>query len=668
MFNDKEIPRWRRAEAVANAPPVTEWPEVNVELLEGAPKAILQNKIKAMQQYVAGFPVSQIHLTTGVHPGALPLMLRRCLTLSSDGRILGFRALIPGLHLSGYIRTKAIGFKRGEQRGGCAGMLTATLHRFPSIEEKLISLILKEHKRLEISEHRLTPRDLHRIFLKSLSELGVQRTEWPFNTKFLGIRSVQKYMRDLLDRCFSRAVYTREERPAIAHMATGTGDQPLLQFEQPFDAVEIDAYSINALFSVEFEAPNGTSVEVLLDRLWLLAMIDRVSHAVLAYHVVYASEVSADDVLKLLRVAMTQWKPRNFNIPGLAYPTEGGMPSGVFGECIGAQWSVLLLDGALAHLSQALHHTARRQLGFIMNWGPVGHFERRPSIENLFGKISREIFLRFPSTTGSNPSNGRAKDAEQAAIRYRIRAAHTDDLLDVEFAQHNATPSEGLFNLSPLEVVRQHLESERFNFWIRHLPMPENSSKSPLVCRRECVVRGGRHSGRRPHVQLDKAKYTSPVLATSAALVGQKLTIEYDDGNDADYRQVRAYFSNGAELGILSVGGKWAKTKHSRRTRLAINRLVSRRVLIWSQFDDPVRAYFNYLATPTKKGKKGSPDVPSPKNALLASKVAHDGNLPLKIGKPEEAYLQGESIHDTSLKSAFGPSKIDLDKIINRGR
>lgn len=123
MFNDREIPRWHRAEAVANAPPITEWSEVNVELLEGTSKVILQNRIKAIQQYVAGFPISEIHLTTGVHPSALPVMLRRCLTLSSDGRILGFRALIPGLHLSGYVRTKAIGFKRGEQRGGCSGML-----------------------------------------------------------------------------------------------------------------------------------------------------------------------------------------------------------------------------------------------------------------------------------------------------------------------------------------------------------------------------------------------------------------------------------------------------------------------------------------------------------------------------------------------------------------
>lgn len=669
MTTRNEKSHWRRSEAIANAPPLDEWPEINLEILDDEKKEQTQNKVSAIRQYIQGCPILQIKTTTGIHPSSLPEMLRRCLMLAGDGRIMGFRALLPNVNLAGYNRSKDFGLKRSEQKGGFSGALTVTLRRFPDIEKNLVTAILKEQKRLEIPEYRIRPKDLHRIFLKCLKIQGVKTSDWPFNTKFLGVRSIQRYMSALLAKNFARAVTSREERAAIAHMQTGRGYEPLLDYEQPFDAVELDAYFINAFFSVEFDTPDGTSVEVLIDRLWLLAMIDRVSSAVLGYIVVYSSEVSADDVLKLLgRVAGSIWKPLELKIPGLRYPVQGGLPSGLFHECEGAQWSVLLVDGALAHLSNAVHQIARRQLGFILNWGPIGHFERRPNIERLFKQTSDDVFLRLPSTTGSNPGKGRAVNAEENAVRYRIHAADVDQMLDVTFAQFNATPTEGLYGLSPLEFIDQHLKSERFNFMFRHLPMSSESSKSLIVTRRECIVRGGQHSGRRPYIQVDRGKYTSPVLATSSALVGHKLIIEYDHDDDGDYRQVKAFLSNGAELGILSVVGKWSKTRHSRRTRLAINRLLSRRILVWSEFDDPIRAYLNFLSKPTGKSKGSKSNTPSPQNAMLATKVAHNANLPLIIGESREETISGISIYETSSKSSFGSSNIDLDKIINRRR
>src|SRR3546814_6666964 len=59
-------------------------------------------------------------------------------------------------------------------------------------------------------------------------------------------------------------------------------------------------------------------------------------------------------------------------------------------------------------------------------------------------------------------------------------------------------------------------------------------------------------------------------------------------------RQIRAYLKNGAELGFLVAKGRWSTTKHSRRTRKAINSLMSKRILVISEFDDPVRVYLSY--------------------------------------------------------------------------
>jgi hypothetical protein len=149
---------------------------------------------------------------------------------------------------------------------------------------------------------------------------------------------------------------------------------------------------------------------------------------------VYRSEVSAEDVLRVIRMAINPPEKLELTIPGLVFPKNGGFPNEIFPECVGAAWNVLFLDGALAHLSQAIHARARKTIGFEINWGPVGHFERRPNIERLFSDISSAIFLRMPSTTGSHPHKGRAKDAQENAIRYKILAGEVEQLVAVHMS------------------------------------------------------------------------------------------------------------------------------------------------------------------------------------------------------------------------------------------
>src|SRR3546814_5279816 len=71
---------------------------------------------------------------------------------------------------------------------------------------------------------------------------GVSESEWPFNTQYLGLRTIQKYMIYVLNENFTKSVMSREGPTAKAHMNVGTGHAPFLSFEEPYDAVEIDAY------------------------------------------------------------------------------------------------------------------------------------------------------------------------------------------------------------------------------------------------------------------------------------------------------------------------------------------------------------------------------------------------------------------------------------------
>jgi hypothetical protein len=194
-----------------------------------------------------------------------------------------------------------------------------------------------------------------------------------------------------------------------------------------------------------------------------------------------------------------------------------------------------------------------------------------------------------------------------------------EQLLDVSIAQLNATPSAGVSYLSPLETLSYFLQDAERAFLVRRLPAAMTDVARTIACKVTATVRGGHKAGRRPYVQLDKVKYSSPVLANAGQLVGKTLIIEIDE---EDYRQVRTFLKNGAELGILKAQGKWSLSKHSRRTRKIINNLIARRILVLSEFDDPVQAYMRYLST-SKKGET----TPRPKQTTELTRVAREAGV-----------------------------------------
>jgi putative transposase len=656
--------RWSRTEALRNATPIDIWPTVSLDGVEDSFREQFLNRCNAVRMYVEGEAGATIEAVTGIPRTFIHRLTAKCLELAGDGRILGFRALIPHIHLNPYNRTAEIKPKFQEAQGGLSGIFRRTLDKHPKIEETLIQLIRKKHSsEHNVHEKRIRARNLHRFFLKSLKEAGVSDGEWPFNTKHLGLKTIQKYMDTVLDESFGRSVTAREEQAAIAHLAVGGGHETFLSFEEPYDVVELDAYSINAFFTAEFATPEGTIIEILLDRLWLVALIEQVSSSILSYSVVYRSEVSADDVLGVIRKALNPPIKVELTIPGLTYPSDAGLPSQVIPECVGAVWNVMLLDGALAHLSRAVRDRARNELGFVLNWGPVGHFERRPNIERFFKRISDDIFMRYPSTTGSNPGHGRAKNAEENATRYQLRADEAEQIIAVYIAQHNATPSKGISYLSPLEVLKHYLVKQSEHFLLRHLPKTIGTTTNILPLIKECTVRGGRASGRRPYVEIDGVRYTNPVLAQSAALIGRKLIVEIDED---DMRFVKAYLENGAELGMLKAGGRWWITKHSRKTRKIINSLIAKKILVISSLDDPIQVYMKYLSKQNGVKKRHKKIIP-PTQATEAVRISKEAGLKKTIWHAEEQKFPILSAPiKTPQKALINKPMPDLNKLLKK--
>ncbi|WP_175692110.1 hypothetical protein [Burkholderia ambifaria] len=626
-----------KRELIASIPPLDTWPSIDGLLGAGQYSEAIANRIKAIEMLIAGRTYREILRVTGQYRSTILGLVRKCLEIADDGRIHGYRAVVPYAHVQPNARRRPIAVKRQEQRGGMSCALNATLERFPDLEEMLITKLTRERNGVPVG-HRPTGMALVRLFHTVLRSRKVTPNEWPFNSKHQGRRSIEKYMRSLLRDSFSDAIKQDGNSDAKALAATGKGFVPIIPCAEPFDVVEIDAYHVDAFLSVAFEAPDNTTTEVTLQRLWLLAAIDRMTTAILAYSIVYASEVTANDVSELIRKAIVEtWKPKTLTVP-LDYLPGSGLPSGVIPEAASAVWTLTMLDGALANLASKIHDVVRKSTGFVINWGPPGHFEHRPNVERTFNEIALNVFKRLPSTTGSDPKHGRAKGASEVASKFAILANEVEQLVDVHCAGHNATPGERNYFKSPLETMRQYLCGDSPKCMARTIP-PGIAGKSQLALRRELVtVRGAVRSGRRPYIQLEHVRYTNSLLSDSEWLVGKQLVIYIDD---SDLRQVWAFLASGREYGILVAQGKWGITKHNLTTRKAIYSLIYRRIIVLSQTNDPVIAYLDYLAD--KAGRKGKRPGPAPKDATEAVRVANDAGVPPRMRHDSD--MRQSSLH-----------------------
>lgn len=616
-----------------NRPSPHHWPRVPQTIVPQAQREQFNALVQAITLYYDGVPLEEIGQTTGTNPKAVCYFAKRCVALRPDGEIYGFAALLRSTRMKPYTREAPIRAKRENEKAGMAGALSALLDRFPDIQDKLVARIHARAKELRVQEFRLRPKDLHKIFIDLVRGKGVKATEWPFNTQYRGARSISSYMQSILAQNFALTVRTREEQSAHAHLAVGSGERSLLYFNELLHCVELDAHHIDAHLTVVFRTPEGLETEVRLSRLWLLALIERRSTSVLAYSVVYRTEINADDILRVIRMALDP-EPRlpALTIPGLQYPPHSGLPAQVYPALRGAAWDVLFLDRALAHLSLAVRERARQQVGFMLNWGPVAHFERRPNVERFFLGLEEDVFHRLPSTTGSNPHRRRAKEAERQAMKLRIRAEDAEQQIAAYILRHNITPTEGRSFLTPLEVIGQSLEASKQHFLPRTLPGAASQRPALLTVSEVHTVRGGYKSGRYPYVQIDRVHYTSPALRAASGLIGKKLFIDIDE---EDMRQVSATLPNGKSLGILTAVGRWGRTKHDRRTRKAINSLLARRIIVLTDGQDPVLVYQAWLSETQARVPRAAHDVPKPKRATDAARVAAMTGHPLTLVPPE---------------------------------
>ncbi|RCW40582.1 hypothetical protein [Paenibacillus prosopidis] len=572
------------------------WPTVDDDSLSEEEKLLFTNrKVAVMMYFKREGTQDQIKKATSIDKQNLRRLIKRCMSIDENGVVWGFRALIPQKKVKLY-QLNVMQINRNDSRK--SGEFNLLLETHPDIKDLINDLYLGKNRRT--LEPTMKPKHIHKRFIDECRNKNISQNAYPFNTKWMGFKALQRYLKKLGYIHFIEATSRFGQDAAQKAKHTGEGEQNHPSTLIPFQKVQFDAHRIDGFFVVDIITPDGDLVTMILDRFWILTLIDVATRNILGYSISLSKEYSASDVMHCARNAVLPRKRVKLTIDGLTYHKVGGFPSEVFPESASwAVWDVICFDNAKSHLASLVRDRMKNLIGCVTNLGPVALPMRRGLIERFFKTLEEAGFHRLPNTTGSNPADPRRTTPEKNAIKWNITFEHLKELVDVMISNYNGTPHGGIYHQSPLELLGKRMKN---GLLPRRLEEDKRSEMLFMQTTITRTIRGSLASGRRPYIQYEGVEYRSDKLANSAYLINKDLIIHV---NVDDLRTIKAFLEDGSEFGYLTAAGKWSLTPHSLQTRRAINSLVHRKLIHYTTWEDPIFVYTDYLMNNASEGKRG---------------------------------------------------------------
>jgi len=562
---------------------LSSWPEVDIAALEPKVFERFDHRQKAIRAYLAGHRVKDVWKETRIGRQELIRFLNRCLRLHDDGRIFGWRGLLPYKRTCDYVRLAT----PTASNGGNAGLFTQFLRDHPEIGGPLDETILTLREHDALRESRFSHREVYGRFRRLCVEARIPSTQYPLNNVDTGRRAVRRYARELLLAHFTeRADRLGGPNARLrSHLDLGIGER--FSTMTPYDCVSLDAHRLNFIGCLGVRESGGIRL-IPIRRLQFIPVIEFASTAVLGYQIAIGSEPSAQDVVQAVKAALTRWKPRQLVVEGHRYPAGAMLPSAAIPETAGLCWNAMLIDNATVHCAKLVSEDVRKRIGCAINFGPVRQWYRRPLVESLFSALERSGFTRLPNSVGFGPSDPLKGDGAASAVKYEMMLEEMLDLIDIVVCTYNAMPRDSLGALSPLQVLANAMLCARTEWLPRTLPAPPHGVPELGTQIVTVTVRGNREKGRRPYVQYRGVHYASPILSCAHDLIGEQIRIHV---RHDDLRTFKAFLANGEEIGILTATGGWGRTAHDTKLRKEVLQAVEASALVVGPETDPIQEF-----------------------------------------------------------------------------
>jgi hypothetical protein len=618
------------------------WPGADDLSLPKDEQDLFVRRANAVKAYIKNDVATLVN--TALSPQEALRLLRRCLTTHPDGRIYGFRALLPHIRVKKYTRISKVDPSLFETNG-YSGAFLSLLENHTVLKDLIEREVFKKFKKKEVYESRVSVRNLHKKFLEKCKELGLEiKNEYPFNTHKLAYNALAEYVNKIQLENPKLAIAANQSLGASKTFVTSDGSERPVK--EAFQRVECDAHHIDAMFCILIPSQFGELIPKVVKRLWVIIIEELQSRAILGYQLSLRRECNSSDILEAIKSALTKWQPRQLVIPELKYNDGAGFPSSYSSRYCGVLWQEFSTDQALANISDRV----KSKLSLISS----GYTEPlvvnrhipndRPFIERFFKTLETNGFHRLPSTTGSGIDDPSKSNPEILACKYFIQLEHLEDLMDVLLANYNAIPHSSIGYRNPLQYL-DFLTAKQDLVYADPVEL-----EKILSIREKVTVKGGLKTGRRPFVHYCYATYSSDALKRAYQLCGKKIIFEV---NPKDARIARAYTEDGAELGILKAAPPWNLTPHTLEARRTISNLRERKLIYYSQNDDPIITYLRYIeGLLAKKKCKHPPTAYLELRSIFAQQNPEDLVPYVQEGKFEESPTS--EIEDYSTESGLG--------------
>lgn len=562
------------------------WPCVDASALDAVAREQYRRRERMIRAYFNGESLASIEKRLGIGRGTVSWFVNRCLALHPDGRIQGFRALIPFAHVKQYVRIKTA--LPVTKHGGLVGAFGQLIERFPALTAIIEREIFEGRLHLSSTDRLVGVRDTHDRLLTACREIGLTAQDYPLNQDDKAYRSFAKFARARLDA----RVPIRFQSAAVGaaqHVAPA-----------PFSVVELDGHKLDVRLRVRYAQLNGLPVDVEIERLFVIVIIDTCTRAVLGWQLVLGSEYNRFDVLLAVQNALTpRHKRKEFSIPGLVYEPAGGFVTEVCPEAAYACWNVLKFDNARAHLAEDTLSGLSEFVGCRTVAGPVRQPTVRPFIERFFRTLTDRLSRRLPGTSGNRPGDPAGSKGKKLPVNQLVTFDELEELLDVTIANYNGTPHDGLNSHTPLEAMRTLIDAGKVV--LRTLPQTLRNRIHQLQPAHLSTVRGNPSRSIAPYISLYGTRYSNDVIERTSGLLKTQIRIYV---NPDDMREAWAYLPNGAELGRLNVLSGWRYSRHTLRLRQHILKLRRRGKLTFSDSQDPVLVYSEFQRAKARQSRK----------------------------------------------------------------
>ncbi|MBD8898550.1 hypothetical protein [Rhodanobacter sp. DHG33] len=597
-FTRKTLPRELAA--------CNQWPTPDISQLLKDEQLRFAKYKEMIEAYLGGAKVAERLSAYGIAYADLLRQLNRCVAHDKSGHLIGWHALLPYQRVKTYERMAPLRQREICSKGGYTGALGKLFALNPDIQAKLDKYLLTGKRDGAAPESRVTPAAAHSYFLALCGDHGICSPSWPFSVDSRGKTSLWRYTSRFWDEHYDEIAVAQYGQKAKAKSNTGTGRPSRLQANLPFDVVELDEHSVHFIGCIGVPTCKGIKW-VPLRRLSIIVLADRHSRAILSYGVIIRQEPTDQDILSVVARALSPWQAREMAVPGFELKTATGMPSALISELAHCGFNLLLVDNHLSHLAEAVLTRLIDMAGCAVNYGQTGHFERRPHIEGIFHRLEELGFVRLPSTTGTDSQDERRRDAEDAATKHCITLDAMLDLIEALIADYNARPGAGNFSSSPLDQLRSDLGDSDLGFmppWVPPRLAHEPALDTTIETGR---VGGNRTKGVRPHIYLDRVRYTNHVLSSRWDLLGKTVVKHIREDNIQSFI---AYTDKGECLGEVHALGNWGLEPHSRAVRREINKMLDSGAITEIRGESPVTTLLTLLGRKVAaKALKGKPKI-----------------------------------------------------------